>query len=943
MATKKFVLKHPWSDQDFQGVAERFLQDPPPPLAFKVLLVARNHVPACWYVATSLEDLKCQAGIDTVLHDIAFGHVVRTLDGWDLSLESRHRLFNTWDDLVRGPADDDDSECWDIKTNIIGWVVPKIWLYPEHYDGYPVQIFSERDRPWAYPFLLPVFPAKMRKNQTILHTTRLEYLRKHFLSRDVAAAVSVQTSNREPVSLRIDSREREMKIESRCTPCEEDRASTYAEYHRRKRWIPPPQMLLPQLVKSGHAFQPPWSFSTMENDEISGFLAGCVAVLDVQHALADPWGTVTFYGQKRSFASWLKMRSVLTDATDTTFKEYIDMDERRRYFRLNYRADPHHERLQRRIAEHAVVLQRHGTVREPSGEDDPDRRFALGMIRDRSNLRLKEYQIPSFLDMRRREQGAKPTLDRLLFRPTGVYDDSGEVELVYSPILYYQMATRKRALEHDVRHHVRGGILVAPCGWGKTFAALALVGVGVQESCQSTLVVCPKNLVAQWEKACGDLVPSATCISWERKKKSRASFPQELPSGSHVVIMSYNGMRKVFVPGSADDPSTLASHDWDRVIFDESHQIVNLEVVAAARKVRSKIRWGLTATLLPDKPTEKDLDALGMQFAAVTGLSNSLIYKQSFVESFLMQHFCVFPGAQSLAPVSWELVERNVDVVSSEATQQRFDQMTEALSRRGWSVETSALAQKLLRKISAGLAGLAIPKARSESEPGCSKRSLTAIYEDAEDEAGTCAICMDSFDEPVSTYCGHVFCQLCILSALNHKKQCPQCRKPCTSVVSLQEARELVEENKAAASPFTEAIATARVHLADGFRIEKAVQLLDSFDDGDKVVVFSQYDLVLKAVATRMEGARLFKNSDSVQRQKAILEDFETDPAFRVLVMNVRLCNAGLNLTSASKIIFMESLASDVMRTQAVGRCARTGQTKDVFEVLTLIDTATKY
>jgi hypothetical protein len=897
-----------------------------------------------------------QAGIDT-LNDVAFGHVVRTLDGWDLA----SRGWKSWDQLVRDPADDDDDsdddECWpDIRTDIIGWVVPKHYdvfrPYKEHIDPNIVQIFSERDRPWAYPFLLPVFPAKMRKNQTTLHTTRLEYLRQHFLPPDVGANVSVQTSNRERVFLRIDTREREMKIESRCTPCEEDRASTYAEYLRRKRWMLPRQAaLFPQLVKLGQvSFQPPW---TVENDEVSGFLAGCtnrgVAILDATEQ-ALPWGSVTFHETQPPdyFPSWLKMRSVLTDATDTTFKEYIDMDERSREFRVDYETSTH-EQVRRRIAEHAAVLQRHGTVRETSGEDDPDRCFALGMIRDRSNLRLKEYQIPSFSDMRRREQGAKPTLDRLLFRPTQLYDESGEVELLDSPVLSCSVATRKRALEHDVRRHVRGGILVAPCGWGKTFAALALVAV--QEGCESTLVVCPKNLVAQWEKACDDLVPGVTCISWERTKKtSRASIP--LPSESHVLIMSYNDMRKVFAPGSSTT-CVASQHDWDRVIFDESHQIVKPEVVAAASNVRSKVRWGLTATLLSEHPTEKDLGAfyvytLGMQFAAVTGLPNAALasnYKP-FVQSFLMQHFCVFPGAQALAPVSWELVERNVEVVSSEATQQRFDQMTTALSHRGWSVETSALAQKLLRKISAGLAGLAIPKARSE--PGCSKRSLTAIYEDdAEDEAATCAICMDSFDNPVSTYCGHVFCQLCILSALNHKKQCPQCRQPCTSVVSLPEARELVEENKAAAAS-TAAASTAagdtatHVHLADHFRIEKAVQLLDSFDDGDKVLVFSQYDTVLQAVATRLEGARLFRNSDSVEKQKALLDDFETDPAFKVLVMNVRLCNAGLNLTSANHILFMESLASDVMRTQAIGRVHRTGQTKDV-EVITLIDRATKY
>lgn len=43
----------------------------------------------------------------------------------------------------------------------------------------------------------------------------------------------------------------------------------------------------------------------------------------------------------------------------------------------------------------------------------------------------------------------------------------------------------------------------------------------------------------------------------------------------------------------------------------------------------------------------------------------------------------------------------------------------------------------------------------------------------------TCPICLDSVVNrtPVSTLCGHIFCQTCIIQALGNAKKCPMCKK----------------------------------------------------------------------------------------------------------------------------------------------------------------------
>lgn len=43
-----------------------------------------------------------------------------------------------------------------------------------------------------------------------------------------------------------------------------------------------------------------------------------------------------------------------------------------------------------------------------------------------------------------------------------------------------------------------------------------------------------------------------------------------------------------------------------------------------------------------------------------------------------------------------------------------------------------------------------------------------------------CPICMDSMKEETSTVCGHLFCNSCILSAIQFQKKCPTCRRKLT-------------------------------------------------------------------------------------------------------------------------------------------------------------------
>ncbi|TVU36038.1 hypothetical protein EJB05_17948 [Eragrostis curvula] len=41
----------------------------------------------------------------------------------------------------------------------------------------------------------------------------------------------------------------------------------------------------------------------------------------------------------------------------------------------------------------------------------------------------------------------------------------------------------------------------------------------------------------------------------------------------------------------------------------------------------------------------------------------------------------------------------------------------------------------------------------------------------------TCPVCLNELTEPSSTPCGHIFCKMCIKSAIQAQKKCPTCRR----------------------------------------------------------------------------------------------------------------------------------------------------------------------
>ena len=124
----------------------------------------------------------------------------------------------------------------------------------------------------------------------------------------------------------------------------------------------------------------------------------------------------------------------------------------------------------------------------------------------------------------------------------------------------------------------------------------------------------------------------------------------------------------------------------------------------------------------------------------------------------------------------------------------------------------------------------------------------------------------------------------------------------------------------------------------------KASRLLELCDQakeqGRKVIVFSFFrstiDKVLQLLGDRcMEP---ITGSISPQRRQEIVDQFTQAPDGAVLVSQVQAGGTGLNIQSASVIIFCEPQIKPSIENQAISRAYRMGQVRDVLVYRLLAD-----
>lgn len=156
----------------------------------------------------------------------------------------------------------------------------------------------------------------------------------------------------------------------------------------------------------------------------------------------------------------------------------------------------------------------------------------------------------------------------------------------------------------------------------------------------------------------------------------------------------------------------------------------------------------------------------------------------------------------------------------------------------------------------------------------------------------------------------------------------------------LKNLRKESFKNRAA---FKKYMAYLRKHWLPSAKVEECIKLLKTIDDtGEKTIIFSQWTLLLDLMEVAM-GFEFGKKPERYDGSMSAVERDTAAHAFRekrdskVMLVSLRAGNAGLNLTSASRVIIMDPFWNPYIEMQAVDRAYRIGQKNEVqvYRILT--------
>ncbi|MDR0486905.1 MAG: SWF/SNF helicase family protein, partial [Treponema sp.] len=104
----------------------------------------------------------------------------------------------------------------------------------------------------------------------------------------------------------------------------------------------------------------------------------------------------------------------------------------------------------------------------------------------------------------------------------------------------------------------------------------------------------------------------------------------------------------------------------------------------------------------------------------------------------------------------------------------------------------------------------------------------------------------------------------------------------------------------------------------------------------EKTLIFSQYvetlDCLERIIKSEMGEAALVYHGGLNQKTRLnLIEQFQNDPAAKILLVSLKAGGLGLNLTAASRVIHYDLWYNPAVENQATDRAFRIGQKRTVF------------
>ncbi|TGO83314.1 hypothetical protein BPOR_0665g00010 [Botrytis porri] len=466
------------------------------------------------------------------------------------------------------------------------------------------------------------------------------------------------------------------------------------------------------------------------------------------------------------------------------------------------------------------------------------------------------------------------------------------------------------------KYHLHG-ILCDDMGLGKTLQTLCIVAsdhhlraeefakTGAPESRRMpSLIICPPTLSGHWQQEIKAYAPFLTCTAYVGPPLDRARFREQLGQ-TDIVITSYEICR--------NDIDVLSPLNWNYCVLDEGHLIKNprAKTTVAVKRLLSNHRLILSGT-----PIQNNVLELWSLFDFL--MPGFLGAEKVFLDRF----------AKPIAASRYSKSSSKEQEAGALAIEALHKQVLPFLLRRLKEEVLDDLPPKILQNYYCDLSDL-----------------QKKLFEDfTKKEGKTLAEKASSGDKEAKQ---HIFQalqymrKLCNSPALvmkeGHKqyedtqrllaKQGTSLRDP-VHAPKLTALRDLLVDCGIGTEPSSENEITTETSFVSPHRALIFCQMKEMLD-------MVQND-VLKKMLPSVQFLRMDGSVDANKRQD-IVNKFNSDPSYDVLLLTTSVGGLGLNLTGADTVIFVEHDWNPQKDLQAMDRAHRIGQKKvvNVYRLIT--------
>eukprot|EP00760_Papus_ankaliazontas_P002060 PhM_4_TR10817/c0_g1_i1/m.6053/K15711/SMARCA3, HLTF; SWI/SNF-related matrix-associated actin-dependent regulator of chromatin subfamily A3 len=391
---------------------------------------------------------------------------------------------------------------------------------------------------------------------------------------------------------------------------------------------------------------------------------------------------------------------------------------------------------------------------------------------------------------------------------------------------------------------------------------------------------------------------------------------------------------------------------WKRIILDEAHVIrhKNTGRWQAIRHLMGHKRWCVTATPLhnslndlqsllnfidaPELPISTSMDSS----IFLTDVSLQRSVARSLQETFLRRE----PTQQNKAGETVTLVSlpaKHDEIVYCDLSPAEAEQYNAVVAR----------CHNFLKRTTQGNNTLSVFTMLTRLRQLCCHSWLLDGVDLTQTEH-ICAACNLIADSAVTAGCGHIFCRSCLLdkfSSLHPRQQDPEAitmEEEILRIICPVEGcghgipkNVLTDSNLTMTSRERRSLFSQRTYESSS-KVDTLMETLREIRDkhpGDKVVVFTHFvtfmDILELALTKEGIAPLRLDGSMSPESRAGTIRLFQEVDEHWVLLASKMATGVGLNLTMANHVVVLDPWWNPAIEEQAVHRCHRIGQNKEVF------------